>query len=231
MKTFRFLFTSCLLLVATEMMQAQVNVLFVDPVVIEPEGTAEIVVRIDYDMSQYNSFQYVNGYTFCIALPDGIFPNTKSGNWTGGCVTLSDETHPYFYDDETEEYTKSPKSALTVKITEEGDARLIWVDPDMKHRLSLVSTHGELMRISVRASADFVSGAGKLYEIMLVNDSSAFDLHNIADVPIYFNEDITPVTSVVNDMSADVTLYNLQGIRTSGVKKGLYISNGKKYVR
>ena len=207
-------------------MKAQVNALFVDPVSIEPEGTAEVVVRIDYDISHGYPYQEINAYGFYLALPEGVIPDTKSGNWTRACVTVSEETHPLLYDEDSEEYTANPKTGLNITTTDEDDALFVWADP--KRELALTTTHGELMRISVKASPDFVRGTGKLYNIMLTNDSYAFDLHNIADVAIGFNEDAAAVSSVVHDVSANAPLYTLQGIRASGAKKGLYISNGKK---
>lgn len=230
MKTLRYFATYYSLLLATQSMQAQVEALFADPVTIKPGEVAEIVVRIDYDINQGYSYQDINSYSFHLTMPEGIVPNTKSGKWTRACVTLSEETHPYLYDDETEEYTQSPKSGLSMNTTEGGDVLFIWMTVDDAPRQSLLSTHGELMRISVKAEQDFVSGTGRIYDIMLAKDSYAFDLYNIADVPVYFNEDITPVKSVVNDGAAGAHLYTLQGIRTNGSKKGLYISNKKKKI-
>ncbi len=226
MNTFRIISSLCFPLVVASAMQAQVNAIFVDPVTIEPGETTEIVVRINYDISHGYPYEEINAYSFHILLPEGIVPNTKSGNWTRKCFSLSEETHPLLYDEETEEYTANPKNGLNIYTTDEGGAILVWFDPQREH--AMTSTHGELMRISVKASSDFVRGSGKLYDIMLTHDSYAFDLYNIADVPIVFNEDATTVTSVVHDALADAPLYTLQGIKTKGAKKGLYIRNGKK---
>ena len=223
MNVLRALSVCFFLLTASQMMHSKVNVLFVDPITIEPGETADIVVKIDYEPSME-----VLSYSFHLHLPEGIGPNTKSGNWTTYCFTLPEETYPFFYDEETDEYTKSPKSSLVLQPTADGNLLVVWIGE--KERLPLKSTHGELMRISVKASEDFVSGTGTINDIMLTNGSYAFDLYNIADVAFGINEDIVPdgVNAVSRLASDDAPVYTLQGVRASGEKKGLYISNGKK---
>ena len=222
MKTLRILFTCCFMLAAVQMMQAQVDVLFVDPVSIEPGGTAEIVVRMDYETNRE-----INSYYFRLSLPEGLLPNTKKENWKPSCVVLSKDIHPIPDDEDVHDYTNY---ALNIKV-EDGSIRFLYIEPETP-RSPLVSTHGELMRISIKATADFVSGVGKLYDIHFASDSSvAIEPNTIAEVVFGINEDISPVTSVVNDAPTDNPVYTLQGVRTNGVKKGLYISNGKKYVR
>ena len=224
MKTLRILFTCCLMLAAGQMMQAQVNVLFVDPVSIEPGGKAEIVVRMDYDTDME-----INSYYFRLSLPEGLLPNTKKENWKPSCVVLSKDIHPIPDDEDVHDYTNY---ALNIQTTAEGSILFIFVEP-YTTRLPLVSTHGELMRISIKATADFVSGVGKLYDMHFANDSRlVIDPGTTSDVVFGINEDITPVTSLVNDAPTDVPVYTLQGVRTNGVKKGLYISGaGKKFVK
>lgn len=210
------------MLAATQMMQAQVNVFYVDPVSIEPGGTADIVVRMDYDTNRE-----INAYYFRLSLPEGLLPNTKKENWKPSCVVLSKDIHPIPDDEDVHDFTNY---ALNIKV-EDGSILFVYLEPEPP-RLPLVSTHGELMRIYIKATADFVSGVGKLYDTHFASNSSvAIEPNTIAEVVFGINEDITPVTSVVNDAPTDAPVYTLQGVRANGMKKGLYICNGKKFVK
>jgi hypothetical protein len=170
--------------------------LTVEPVFIEPGGKGEIVINIDYDADVP-----VQAYWFSIILPEGISPDTKTGKFTKACITLGEEIYQ-IEDEEEEDYRDY---TITVKDNGDGGKRIIWIEPEMPHT-PLKSTHGELMRIHVKADENLGDNlTGKIYDIAFGSDqsTSSLDMGNIADVEFGFYTDEPKPTPLKGDVNGD----------------------------
>lgn len=133
-------------------------------ITISKGGTADLVVRMDYDTQEK-----VAGYNFSLYLPDGIELNT-TGALKKAC-TVSSETHDEDID---------PQNHLSVKEKNDGGYLIIWIDQD--DQTPLISTHGKLITIKLKATSD-VNGVGYIKNIALTSTASqSLDLGKIADV-------------------------------------------------
>ncbi len=143
-------------------------VITADDVTIAKGGTADLVVRMDYDTKEK-----VSGWNFSLYLPDGIALNTDgtSASQLKKCCTVSSETH----DEDIE-----PQSFLSVRAKSDGGYLLVWIDDD--DQTPLISTHGKLVTIKLKATTE-VNGVGYIKGIGLTNAASqSLDNGNIADV-------------------------------------------------
>ena len=211
MKKFRLLMMAGLTAFAMAA-QAQVTVLTAAPVTIENGGTADLVVSMDYDTEEK-----ITAWGFSFYLPDGLAP---------------------IYDEEEEEWVGEVSADTNAKkVVNKGLAILEKTDggwlitgyadgnPTMK------STHGELVKITLKATAD-VQGTGKINGISISNDASvSLDKGNIADVEFAINgggddQGVKDIKS--NDSNAPV--YNVNGIQVNAQAKGLLIQDGKKFI-
>ena len=193
MKNLRTLFVCVMLLCVAQVMAEKVSALTVNPVFIEPGGTGEIVINIDYDAAMP-----IDGYAFSIMLPEGISPDTKTGKFAKACITLGEAIYPIELEDGDEEEFR----ANTMSVTKETDGGwlIIW-DAGMEYqRTPLKSTHGELIRIRVKADENIGDDlVGKLYDIQLVHGSYSLDMNNIADVEFDFHTgELKPLNGDVN---------------------------------
>lgn len=169
-----------------------VKALSVDPVTIAAGGTSEIVVNIDYDTNET-----VVGYNFSLYLPKGITLNTTNPFESGKlafkeikkCITLSEKVYPVVYSDTDQETEVDPRYFLNVMVKSDGGKLVMWIDNINK--IPLKTTHGELLRLSVKAASDFESGNGLINGIGLTSDENvSLDLGNIADAQFGINEDV-----------------------------------------
>lgn len=201
MKTLRTLFTWSLLLCATQMM-AKIYPLSVAPVSIGDDGTGEIVVNIDYDTSET-----VCGWNFSLYLPEGVNLNFSGSegkltlNQKKECFTLSESIYPKVLNNDVE---VDPRFYLDVLLKTDGGRLVVWIDSENKFPLK--STHGELIRLKVKAASNFTSGTGEIKSIGLTNSNNqSLELGNIGDVEFDINHSLQGVQGDVNgDKVVDV---------------------------
>jgi hypothetical protein len=208
---------------------AQVQCLTVDDVAFdEGEGTADLVVDIDYTTDKT-----IVSWGFTLYLPDGI----EIGN------ELMDEEDPTQGLLWHGSYGKSNASAvqrgdLNVTVKEDGGYLILGYatgNPAMKN------THGNLVNLELIATAQ-TSGAasikntsmayigldGEGKEVAISADQGLLD-----DVNFTVDASKAQVTVGIKDIKtvdSNAPAYNLQGVRVNANAKGIIIRDGKKMV-
>ena len=219
MKILRTLFTSCLLMAATQMMAGEVKVLTVDDINIEPGKQCELVVNMDYDTEET-----VRGCSFSVYLPQGITPAKE-------------------YDEDEEEWTfigkfgkaaptKLQKETLwatnnygdkTRYIDEKTDGGYLVLVMDLSKLTPFVSTHGEILRLTLDVAATVNdSSEGAIKFISLSNEKNeSLDKGNIADVYFDFLCGNNPITPNPDELDTDISkLSNVIYASQTEVKAG-----------
>ena len=230
MKAFRLMMMAGLLAIAGAAHADEVTVFTADDVKTADDGSFELVVKMDFETTET-----LVGWNLNLMLPEGVIFNSEKQTLgqQKKCVILSEEIHPtYNYDPEIDDDVDY-QSMLDFKKRVDGGYQLVWIDDN---KCPLVSTHGKLLTIKLKAEDPAMTGTGKIYGIGLSNNSdqgfATFGKGDtIADVVFGINEDTTGINEVKNASEENGAIYNLGGQRVEKAAKGLFIQNGKKYVK
>ena len=208
----------------------EVTVFTAEDVKTAEDGSFDLVVKMDFETTQT-----LVGWNLNVMLPEGVVFNTEKQTLgqQKKCVILSEEIHPtYNYDPEIDDDVDY-QSMLDFKKRVDGGYQLVWIDDN---KCPLVSTHGQLLTIKLKAENPAMTGTGKIYGIGLSNNKDqGFATFGggatIADVEFSINgggdSDGIQDVKVAGSKSA---VYNLSGQRVNGQAKGLLIQDGKKFI-
>ena len=208
----------------------EVTVFTAEDVKTAEDGSFDLVVKMDFETTQT-----LVGWNLNVMLPEGVVFNTEKQTLgqQKKCVILSEEIHPtYNYDPEIDDDVDY-QSMLDFKKRVDGGYQLVWIDDN---KCPLVSTHGQLLTIKLKAENPAMTGTGKIYGIGLSNNKDqGFATFGggatIADVEFSINgggdSDGIQDVKVAGSKSA---VYNLSGQRVNGQAKGLLIQDGKKMI-
>ena len=198
----------------------EVTVLTAADVTTAEDGSFELVVGIDYDTQET-----LCGVNFSIKLPEGVDFNTTSTKIAGKkkCIEAGDAI------DEDADI----EGGKQLQELASGDGYVFaFVDGD---HTPFASTHGVLFTFKFKADDPQFKGEGKICNIGLANIANegwaTFGQGNtIADVTFKINDDTNGINEVKNAEN-NGAIYNVAGQRLEKAAKGLYIQNGKKYVK
>lgn len=215
MKAFRLMMMAGLLAFAGAANADEVTVLTAN---VEPgEGTYDLVVDMDFDTQET-----LVGWNFSLTLPDGIDFNTAKT--TSAARKKCCEFGEIIDEDVASE-------GLTIQERAEGGYLFNWIDQGDK--TPLLGTKGMLITINLKAE-NGATGEGKIFNIGLANNlDQGFATFGkgdtIKDVTFQFGGE-----TGINEVKAaqeNGAIYNVAGQRLDKAAKGLYIQNGKKYVK
>lgn len=229
MKAFRLMMMAGLLAIAGAAHADEVTVLTAEDVVIKNGETANLVVKMDYDTPET-----LIGFNFSLVLPEGIdFDCDEWRKANGG--KISNLKKVLDYGDVLEEDV----AASGMKLQERADGGMLftWIDNDDKTELIKGETgyHGTLLIIPLKATAEVSSTTCSLTSIGLSNNlDQGFATFGkgatIADAVFNINADTDGINEVKTAQD-NGAIYNVAGQRLDKAGKGLYIQNGKKYVK
>ena len=231
MKAFRLMMMAGLLAIAGAAHADEVTVLTAADVTTDAKGKANLVVKMDFDTQET-----LVGLNFSLVLPEGVVISNNGRLSNETFVIYSDEDA---YNELVAEGDITGASAYiipytTVKDRAEGGYLFNFIDQTKK--TPFVGTHGTVITIPLKADPVDVKGTGKIFDIGLSNNMdqgfATFGKGNtIAEVVFGINEDTTGINEVKNASEENGAIYNLGGQRVEKAAKGLYIQNGKKYVK
>ncbi len=171
------------------------TVLTAESVTIANGGTADLVVRMNYETTET-----VVGLNFSLYLPDGIVLDgfdSKEAMLNGKASALKKA-----FDLGTNGVWGSYANSGWLSVKGKADGGLLVVLIDQDDQTPFVSTNTQLLTIKLKAIADVSKAYGELKGISLSNENSvSLDLNNIADTSFAINENgivSNPVTITAN---------------------------------
>lgn len=241
MKAFRLMMMAGLMAFAGAANAQEVTVLTAADIQTDADGKANLVIKMDYDTEEV-----LIGLNFSLVLPEGVDINAKSDTEAAkqAVVKINKEVFQLYSDEDAyneaiadADYAGAAAYAIsytTLKKRAEGGYLLNFIDQTSK--TPFVNTHGTAVTIPLIANPADVAGFGKIFNIGLSNnlDQGFATFGNgatIADVEFKINEPVTDGINEVKNAQENGAIYNAAGQRLEKAAKGLYIQNGKKYVK